>query len=126
MPHQAQAVDGPAIGQTLHLKRTPIMLRWVVDAVGEWDALDQRGDAVYRDETPYCYIIDGEPSSMHVDRVVNGRRVGEWCNIVRYKQLLVDPPTRLQMVDEEAWAGWCTDNKDRLIGMWESSKKVGL
>lgn len=101
-------IGGVQFGPMLSLKRTPLYLRFVV--TGEnWktlDALDQLDD----DAEPHETIIVAKAvrhGSVHVDRTVNGRRVGEWFTQVEYER--IEPqPTDDEVRTVSAWQAWTT------------------
>lgn len=64
-------IDGPAVGQTLFLKRAPLLLRVVRSSRG-WDALDQPTDAPQKDERVFVYVRATDVRQMHVRRSGGG------------------------------------------------------
>ncbi|RJP48772.1 MAG: hypothetical protein C4586_08655 [Anaerolineaceae bacterium] len=95
--------DGPAKGETLMLKRSPIFLR-VVEVNGQWDALDQLDDEPAPHEKIYAYERIGEPGMVHI----NAGRKGNsgWYPMAAYR-FITDQPTDSAMLDSEAWRQWC-------------------
>lgn len=106
-------LDGPAIGQTLMLKRAPIFLRVTVATLAESgrervDALDQLEDNALPDETLHCYVMSKYLGSCHIKRSGGGG----FYQMAEYK--LRDPqPTDADMRSNEAWATWCESQPDK-------------
>lgn len=94
--------DGPARGQTLMLKRSPIYLR-VVAANGKWDALDQPTDEPAENEKVYAYKLTGEPGMCHINM---GRKGGGFYPIAEYA-LCQTQPTDAEMRSRAKWCAWC-------------------
>jgi len=93
---------------SLRLQRAPVYLRFVMRGT-DWstlDALDQLDDQAEPGETIYAAVkVSG--GSMHVDRVVNGRRVGEWHQTATY-ELVPDQPAQEILQDAAEWQAWAT------------------
>ncbi len=99
--------DGPARGQTLAIARTPVFLRLVQNAGGEWDALDQPDDQPTLDESLHAYQIDGEPMRGFWDgKGKDGRRTGGPFVLVSYRHV-TDQPDQATMRDPTRWQAWC-------------------
>ena len=106
-------LDGPAAHVThLNLRRAPVMLRVVVNAAGEWDALDQLDDVARPDETIHVYRMEGRPDVMFLDGVKGGRRCGWRETYAEYRYL---PEQPADVRTNEAWVAWCEANKERLL-----------
>lgn len=76
-------LDGPAKGQTLILKRSPEILRVVLEPkTRKWDALDQPEDAPRPGEMVYIYVL-----KQHIGRTILCRRGGGGgvCQIAEYQ-----------------------------------------
>ena len=99
-------LDGPAAGKTLMLGRAPFFLRAVQAPDGTWDALDQLHDTPKPDERIVVYQLQGEPTRMHMQRVVNGRRACSWHEGGEYR-LAADAPDDVTARDTAAWREWC-------------------
>lgn len=102
-------LDGPAAGVTLLLHRAPLFLRAVRDAQGDWDALDQPDDTPKPEETVVVYRRKGDSFTVHMDRRVKGRRVGEWYSGGEYELAKDQPPDEV-LRDNGAWQKWTTVN----------------
>jgi hypothetical protein len=108
--------DGPAQGQVLELRRSPVFLRVVTNGVGGWDALDQLDDKPSEDETIYVYELVGEPGRAHINA---GRRAGgcRWVSIATYKLLEGEQPSDGVVRDAGAWRSWaCAEDRRRSEG----------
>lgn len=91
---------------TLTLDRAPLFLRFTQNAKGEWDALDQLDDVAEPGERIVVAQRHGEFGTIHVDRTVRGRRVGEWYRTADYRPV-ADPPSDAVARDNEQWKRWC-------------------
>lgn len=94
---------------SLHLARTPKFLRFTCSGLAlcsrNWDALDQLDDEAQDGETLVAGVL-AHRGSVHVDRTVKGRRVGEWWPTAEYEQ--VSPqPDQATMRDGAKWRQWC-------------------
>lgn len=93
---------------SLHLQRAPLFLRFVMRGT-DWstlNALDQLDDAPKPGETVYA-AVKVDSAGMHVDRVVNRRRVGEWYQTATY-ELVPDQPDQEILQDATEWKAWAT------------------
>lgn len=99
-------VNGPAHGATLMLKRAPLYLRVVIDALGKIDALDQLADTPTRDETLACYKATQRGGAIHINsRGKQGQRTGGFFTMAEYA--FVDPqPSDAEMRTTAAWHAW--------------------
>jgi len=96
--------DGPAKGQHLMLKRTPIYLR-VVQSEGKWDALDMPEDDPRNGEVVHAYRLKERSGMCHVNM---GSGKGGFYPIAIYRA--VSPqPTVGEMANRSAWVKWCED-----------------
>lgn len=92
---------------TLSLERAPLYLRFVIRG-SDWktlDALDQPDDSPRDGEAIYA-AVKVDVSRVHIDRVCNGRRVGEWRTMAVY-ELLPDQPPQSVMADWSRWQKFC-------------------
>ena len=105
-------IDGPAEGQALELRRTPVMLRVVHHGLtGEWDALDLLEDVAEPAETIHVYRLRGEVSSYHV--LCAQRSRSRFINQASYGYL---GPVADELVrDNAAWVRWCEGNRSWLL-----------
>lgn len=95
---------------SLSLQRAPKYLRFVVKDVGNptkraWDALDQLDDQPEPDETVMAAVKWYE-GQIHVDRTVDGKRVGEWYPTATYELVAESPPDEV-LRSTELWRKWC-------------------
>lgn len=93
---------------SLSLKRTPIYLRFTCSGIAScsrnWDALDQLDDQAEPGERLFAGKL-AHKGSLHLDRVVNGRKVGEWYGSADYE--LIEPqPSQETMRDNALWRSW--------------------
>ena len=76
-------LDHPLFRGSLSLHRIPKYLRFTYAGDGiaacskPWDALDQPDDVPRTDEMLIAAVLK-DRGTMHLDRTVNGRRVGTW------------------------------------------------
>lgn len=101
-------LDGPAAGQKLMLKRSPIFLRVVQDITGKWDALDQPEDTAHLGETVHAYRLKEKPTGVcHLStRGPRGGRQGGWYCIASYEH--INPqPDNVTLRSNAAWTAWC-------------------
>lgn len=93
----------------LSLKRAPRYLRFVVRGSERcsrnWDALDQPHDQPELGERVIA-ALKSSSGSMHLDRTVNGRRVGEWYETAIYWPVEEQPPEDV-LRDNQNWQEWC-------------------
>lgn len=99
---------------TLSLKRVPRYLRFVwrgnPGCSKNWDALDQLDDVAEGFETIVAAEIT-QQGTVHVDRVVNRRRVGQWFASAEYTA--IDPqPSDETMRNLELWRTWCVERNE--------------
>lgn len=105
----------PLFSGQLSLHRVPKYLRFACTDVSggrcarTWDALDQPDDEPRAGE----YLFAGKlahKGTLHLDKVVKGRRVGEWHDTASYE--LAEPqPEQSVMRDFEQWKEWCMDQE---------------
>lgn len=95
--------DGPAKGQTLMLKRTPIFLR-VACKDGKFDALDQPSDEARPGELLFCYILAAKPQGHVTVRGTGG--VGGIYPLAQYRLYDLQPAQAI-MRHNSLWCHWC-------------------
>lgn len=101
-------LDGPAIGQTLMLKRTVVFLRVTAQILPEsgkvknWDALDQWEDTPNPDERLYAYKLVRNVGTAHVNM---GRGRGGFYPINEYS-FVEHQPSQEVMRDNDKWTFW--------------------
>lgn len=109
-------LDQPTFKGALTLKRIPKFLRFtcvVKDRKHVWDALDQLDDVAMPDEHIVAAVLI-EKGNLHIDKTVDGRRVGEWITTARYRVIDDGPPDAV-LRSNEAWREWCVRrNEDEL------------
>lgn len=93
--------NGPAKGQTLLLRRSPVYLRVVFDS-RNFDALDQPDDEPRRNERVYIYELQETKGHVFLD----GPKCRGCFAIASYSMVL-NPPNEATMRDTDAWAQWC-------------------
>lgn len=102
-------LNHPLFRVILSLKRVPAYLRftvkWIARCTREWDALDQLDDQPLPDEMIFVGRL-AKKGSMHLDRTVNGRRIGEWFQTADYEPVAEQPPDDV-LRDNAKWAEWC-------------------
>lgn len=106
----AVSLDFPTFKGPITLKRTPKFLRFTCAgplSKGAWDALDQLDDVAKPDEQVFAARLIQE-GTVHIDRVVKRKRVGEWIRTADYK-LIDDGPPEAVLRDNEAWRAWCLE-----------------
>lgn len=102
----------PLFSGVLTLKRVPKYLRFTCGGLTgcsrSWDALDQLDDTPQPHERIFAAVRKGQ-GSVHLDRIVKGKRVGEWYTTADYE--LIDPqPSDETMRSTELWHAWCLDH----------------
>lgn len=100
-------LDGPAQGQHLSLRRSPLYLRVVCDAAGHWDALDQIDDTPAPGETIHAYRRAGAATVCHL--LIRGNRDGRrsgWYSSAQYLHLR-EQPSATELRDTALWQAWC-------------------
>ena len=118
-------LDGPAAGQSLHLARTPILLRVTHDPQADrWDALDQLEDQPTESERIYVYELATEPSRVFVDyRDGRGRRGMSMLHASYRLVRSCPPPTEMQA--RHGWFEWCTEVRDVVLHARDASRASG-
>jgi hypothetical protein len=101
--------DGPAHGQALSLRRSPIFLRVVTDGL-RWDALDQLGDTPKKNEVITAYEIAEHRGTVHINR---GRHGSGWFAMATYKLLDGPQPPDEVLRDTTRWRDWCRGEVER-------------
>lgn len=103
-------LNGPAAGKTLALQRAPLLMRVVIGAYGEVDALDFLGDTPSDHETIHVYRRLAKPIRYHLNRT--GQR-GGWYQMARY-ELNPAQPAEWQARETGAWQQWCREQTGAL------------
>lgn len=103
----------PLFRGSLSLRRVPKYLRFTCRGIGscsrQWDALDQLDDEPEPGEKLFAAVLASQ-SSVHLDRTVRGRRVGEWIPTASY-DLVPNPPAQEILRDRAQWQQWCVDQE---------------
>lgn len=104
-------LDGPAMGQVLLLRRSPLFLRVVQAQGGEWDALDQLDDTPKPREKLFVYRLVKTEGRIHICR--RGGRGGMYSRALYtlHDTQPADETLRLTRM----WRDWCADEYDRLL-----------
>lgn len=102
-------LDGPAAGETLQLRRVPLLLRVVQGRVGAWDALDQLDDEPRKTESIHVYRRrdDLGIGSIHLCGRGKARGASGRYYVCSYS-VLPEQPADYEMRTNEAWAAWAT------------------
>lgn len=92
----------------LQLARVPLFLRFTV--IGKtWDALDQVDDQPNPGEELIAAKLSGR-GTVHIDRTVKGKRVGEWIPTADYDPC-EEQPSQDVMRSTVLWREWCHARK---------------
>ncbi len=105
----------PLFRGSLSLNRIPKYLRFTCRGIAScsrnWDALDQLDDVPESGEFLIAGILT-DRGLMHLDRVVNGRRVGDWIETATYSP--IEPqPDQETMRDGNRWRAWCESQEQQ-------------
>lgn len=104
-------VDTVQVGPSLQLQRLPTFLRFtkINNSWSFLDALDMTTDEPKPEETLMAAKLI-KTTRVHLDRIVNRRRIGDWHTEARYE--LVDPqPADEIMRDTAKWQAWCLEQQ---------------
>jgi hypothetical protein len=101
-------LDGPARGQTIQCRRSPIFLRVVRNSKKEWDALDQLGDKPEYDEDIFVYVMVKYLGWIHLN--TGGKPGGGMFMRAEYRAIKPQP-TNSEVCDNDEWSSWCKANK---------------
>ncbi len=109
-------LDGPAAGETLMLRRAPLLLRVVLSPRGKWDALDQLADVPGPDERLYAYHLISKPQPVHLKM----NKGSGWYVMAQYRVVLVQPddPVMRQIA---SWRRWCLEQKEIYRPAWQQA-----
>jgi hypothetical protein len=111
------SLDHPLFRGSLSLKRAPKYLRFTVRGMAScsrnWDALDQPEDVPEPGEQVIA-AIKRSSGSMHLDRTVNGRRVGEWYETAVYAPIEEQPPDDV-IRDTAKWQAWVMAREEQPV-----------
>jgi hypothetical protein len=99
-------LDGPAAGVNLDLRRSPIMLRVVQDARGNWDALDQLDDEPKPGESIHVYKLAKHRGTIHICARGRGKNLSGWYQMADYG-FFAEQPGDQHTRTAGAWAAWC-------------------
>lgn len=97
-------LDGPAMGQTLMLIRTPIFLRVTQRTdikLDKWDALNMPSDKALPEERLYAYLL----VEHHGHAFIDGTHCRGHFPMVAYAYIEAQPVDAM-MRDNDAWARW--------------------
>jgi hypothetical protein len=103
-------LDGPAVGVTLTLRRSPLYLRVTRHVIThKWDALDQLADSPSELESVTVYRREGDTGSVHLDYTDrHGRRRGANHTTADYR-LCETQPDDATARNPVAWRQWCQE-----------------
>lgn len=101
-----QFTDGPAAGKALMLKRSPLYLRVVQGAKGQFDGLDQLIDTPSAGEFVIVYRRVSLDGHAMVDWTEGGRRRGGCFPCATYA-VVAEQPDQGTATDTEKWRAWC-------------------
>lgn len=103
----------PTFRGSLSLRRAPKYLRFTCrghsSCSRNWDALDQLDDEPEPGEELIAAVLKSR-GSIHLDRVVKGRRVGEWHETAEYEPCAKQPSQKV-MRDRKSWHEWCLEQE---------------
>lgn len=106
--------NGPAVGITLQLQRSPLFLRAVRDLDGNWDALDLLDDAPKVNEDVFVYRLLENHGMVHIDgRDKQGRRFGKWLAHATYEYHGTQPSLE-QGRETERWQRWAHEQAEAM------------
>jgi len=103
-------MDFPTFRGPIMLERAPKFLRFICAGLlssGKWDALDQLDDVPKPDEQVFAARLHRE-GTVHIDRVVKRKKVGEWIKTADYR-MIDDGPPEAVLRDNDAWRAWCIE-----------------
>lgn len=98
----------PTFKESLTVERVPQFLRFTVAgpmSKGTWEALDQLDDVAKPDEQILAARLKSK-GTIHIDRVVKKKKVGEWLESAEYV-LVDDGPPEAVLRSNELWREWC-------------------
>jgi hypothetical protein len=110
---------GIADGKSVSLHRAPILLRVVIGAHGEVDALDQPEDTPKLSESVQLYQLTREPTVMHI--CCRPRSASGWYADGDYR-LCPLQPDQATLRDNVAFFSWCDERKELLTPKWAKEK----
>lgn len=113
-------VDGPAAGETLAIRRAPILLRVAKNTLARnkervWDALNDLEDVAKPHETLHLYMLMAKPQMVHL-KMANRRASGFYA--MGFYKFLPEQPDDATMRDNAKWSAWCDANEQRLRPAW--------
>ena len=111
--HTYVSLNYPLCCKQLLVERVPKYLRFVCKGIAtcsrNWDALDQPDDTPEEGEFIIAAVLR-DRGSLHIDKRVNGRRVGEWHATASYEPILPQPDQSL-LRDNDKWRDWCMERE---------------
>lgn len=97
-------ISGPAAGQCLLLRRSPLLLRVVQNQAGKWDALDLLSDCPQPGETVFVYKAVSSEGAIHLRMSGGG---SGWYERTVYE--FVEPqPDQATLSSTKKWQDWAT------------------
>lgn len=101
-------LDFPTFNGPLMVDRVPQFLRFTVAgpmSKGTWDALDQLDDVAKPEEQILAARLKRK-GTIHINRVVKKKKIGEWIESAEYV-LIDDGPPEEYLRSNEKWRAWC-------------------
>ena len=109
-------IGGPAADKVLALKRSPLVLRVVINAAGEVDALDAPDDEAKPRERIYLYMLASDVRVVFI-------RPGGAYPIAEY-EFRAEQPDEAIMRDNDKFVDWCESNRATLFDELRAAGKV--
>ena len=108
------SLEHPLFRSWLRLTRIPKYLRFTCHGIDTetrtWDALDRLDDEAEQSEFIIAAILS-DRGSLHIDKRVNGRRVGEWHQTAHYLPIEGQPSQEV-LRDNDSWRDWCMKREE--------------
>jgi len=108
-----EILDGPAEGESLSLRRSPLFLRVVRSRTGHWDGLDQLDDQPKATETIFVYLRHTQDTPIHFK--MQRRSESGWYARATYKLFSVQPAD-CDARDKFRWQEWCVEQAKKNPG----------
>lgn len=101
-------IGGPADGETLFIRRSPVFLRVVIAPDGSVDALDRLEDDPEPGEGIHVYRRREKPSVCHIRFGGKSKTASGWYPVATYYHS-EDQPEDDADRDREEWRAWVLD-----------------
>lgn len=112
-------IDGPAQGETLVLRNSPVMLRVVRSSRGNWDALDYPDDEPRPQERVFVYRLVGQPGRYHVKATKKSE--SGFCADAKYTYHYPPPSDDYEVRTKDGWDRWCRANRNKIHELYAAS-----